>query len=67
MATTIWKGFEKKPSETLSGSYELIAGKKFSKKQPGKPIEVFFHQRQPKSITPDEIDEKTNWRSKNEI
>ena len=39
-------------------------GKKFSNKQPGKPIEVFFHQRQPESITPDEIDEKTNWRGK---
>ena len=57
MATIIWEGFEKEPRETLSGSYELITGKKFSKKQPGKPIEVFFHQRQPESITQEEIEE----------
>ena len=57
MATIIWKGFEKEPRETLSASYELITGKKFIKKQPGKPIVVFFHQGQPESITPDEIDE----------
>ena len=56
MATIIWKGFEKEPRETLSVSYELITGKKFSKKQPGKPIEVFFHQRQPESITQEEIE-----------
>ena len=64
MATIIWKGFEKEPRETLSVSYELITGqnlkpstKEQSKKQPGKPIEVFFHQRQEESITPDDIDE----------
>ena len=57
MATIIWEGFQKEPRETLSVSYELITGKKFSKKQPGKPIEVFFHQRQPESITLDKIDE----------
>ena len=64
MATIIWKGFVKEPRETLSGSYELITGqnlkpstKEQSKKQPGKPIEVIFHQRQPESIKPDEIDE----------
>ena len=64
MATIIWKGFEKEPTETLNESYELITGqnlkpstKEQSKKQPGKPIEVIFHQRQPESITPDEIDE----------
>ena len=57
MATIIWKGFEKEPRETLSESYELVTGKKYFKKQPGEPIEVFFHQRQPESITPDEIDE----------
>ena len=64
MATIIWKGFEKEPTESLNGSYELITGqnlkpstKEQSKKQPGKPIEVFFHQRQAESITPDEIDE----------
>ena len=56
MATIIWLGFQKEPRETLSGSYELITGKKFSKKQPGKPIEVFFHQRQPESITQEEIE-----------
>ena len=55
MATIIWKGFQKEPRETF-GSYELVTGKKFSKKQPGKPIEVFFHQGQAESITPDEID-----------
>ena len=66
MATIIWLGFQKEPRETLSGSYELITGqnlkpstKEQSKKQPGKPIEVFFHQRQPESITPDEIDENS--------
>ena len=57
MATIIWLGFQKEPSETLSGSYELITGKKYFKKQPEKPIEVFFHQRQSESIKPDEIDE----------
>ena len=57
MATIIWLGFQKEPRETLSGSYELIKGKKYFKKQPGKPIEVFFHQRQPESIKPNEIDE----------
>ena len=64
MATIIWKGFKKEPRETLSGSYELITGqnlkpstKEQSKKQPGKPIQVIFHQVQEKSITPDEIDE----------
>ena len=57
MATIIWLGFQKEPRETLSASYELITGKKFSKKQPGKPIEVFFHQRQEKPITTDEINE----------
>ena len=63
MATIIWKGFEKEPTESLNVSYELITGqnlkpssKKQSKKQPGKPIEVFFHQRQAESITLDEID-----------
>ena len=64
MATIIWKGFEKEPTESLNVSYELITGqnlkpstKEQSKKQPGKPIEVIFHQRQPESIKPDEIDE----------
>ena len=64
MATIIWKGFEKEPTESLNASYELITGqnlkpstKEQSKKQPGKPIEVIFHQRQPESIKPDEIDE----------
>ena len=64
MATIIWLGFQKEPRETLSVSYELITGqnlkpstKEQSKKQPGKPIEVIFHQRQPESIKPDEIDE----------
>ena len=64
MATIIWKGFEKEPRETLSGSNELITGqnlkpstKEQSKKQPGKPIQVIFHQVQEESITPDEIDE----------
>ena len=63
MATIIWLGFQKEPRETLSGRYELITGqnlkpstKEQSKKQPGKPIEVIFHQRQPESITPNEID-----------
>ena len=53
MATIIWKGFEKEPTESLNESYELITGqnlepssKKQTKKQPGKPIEVFFRQRQ---------------------
>jgi len=51
MATIIWKGFEKEPTETLNESYELITGqnlkpstKEQSKKQPGKPIQVIFHQ-----------------------
>jgi len=64
MATIIWLGFQKEPRETLSGSYELITGqnlkpssKKQSKKQPGKPIQVIFHQVQEESRTPDEIDE----------
>jgi len=64
MATIIWLGFQKEPRETLSGSYELITGqnlkpstKEQSKKQPGKPIQVIFHQVQEESITPDEIDE----------
>ena len=64
MATIIWKGFEKEPTETLNESYELITGqnlqpssKKQSKKQPGKPIQVIFHQVQEESIKPDEIDE----------
>ena len=64
MATIIWKGFEKEPRETLSVSYELITGqnlkpstKEQSKKQPGKPIQVIFHQVQEESRTPDEIDE----------
>ena len=59
-----WKGFEKEPTETLNESYELITGqnlkpstKEQSKKQPGKPIQVIFHQVQEESITPDEIDE----------
>ena len=63
MATIIWLGFQKEPRETLSGSYELITGqnlkpstKEQSKKQPGKPIQVIFHQVQEESITPDEID-----------
>lgn len=43
--------------ETLSESNELLTGKKFSNKQPVKPIEVISHQRQLESITPDEIDE----------
>ena len=64
MATIIWEGFEKEPTESLNESYELITGqnlkpstKEQSKKQPGKPIQVFFHQGQAESITPDEIDE----------
>ena len=64
MATIIWKGFEKEPTESLNVSYELITGqnlkpstKEQSEKQPGKPIQVIFHQVQEKSITPDEIDE----------
>ena len=64
MATITWEGFEKEPTESLNVSYELITGqnlkpssKKQSKKQPGKPIEVIFHQVQAESITPDEIDE----------
>ena len=64
MATITWEGFEKEPTESLNVSYELITGqnlkpstKEQSKKQPGKPIEVIFHQRQPESIKPDEIDE----------
>ena len=64
MVTIIWKRFEKEPTETLNESYELITGqnlkpssKKQSKKQPGKPIQVIFHQVQEESITPDEIDE----------
>ena len=64
MATIIWKGFEKEPTESLNVSYELITGqnlkpstKEQSKKQPGKPIQVIFHQVQEESITPDEIDE----------
>ena len=64
MAKIIWKGFEKEPTETLNVSYELITGqnlkpstKEQCKKQPGKPIQVIFHQVQEKSITPDEIDE----------
>ena len=64
MATITWEGFKKEPTESLNGSYELITGqnlkpssKKQSKKQPGKPIQVIFHQVQEKSITPDEIDE----------
>ena len=64
MATIIWKGFEKEPTESLNVSYELITGqnlkpstKEQSKKQPGKLIQVIFHQVQEESITPDEIDE----------
>ena len=64
MATIIWKGFEKEPTESLNVSYELITGqnlkpstKEQSKKQPGKPIQVIFHQVQEKSITPYEIDQ----------
>ena len=64
MATITWEGFQKEPTESLNVSYELITGqnlkpstKEQSKKQPGKPIEVIFHQRQPESIKPDEIDE----------
>ena len=64
MATIIWKGFEKEPTESLNESYELITGqnlkpssKKQSKKQPGRPIQVIFHQRQEESITPDEINQ----------
>ena len=64
MATIIWKGFEKEPTESLNESYELITGqnlkpstKEQSKKQPGKPIQVIFHQVQEESITPDEIDQ----------
>ena len=63
MATITWKGFKKEPTESLNVSYELITGqnlkpssKKQSKKQPGKPIEVFFHQGQAESVTPVEID-----------
>ena len=48
----------------MNESYELITGqnlkpstKEQSKKQPGKPIQVIFHQVQEESITPDEIDE----------
>jgi hypothetical protein len=33
------------------------SSKEQSKKQPGKPIQVIFHQVQEESITPDEIDE----------
>ena len=64
MATITWEGFKKEPTESLNVSYELITGqnlkpssKKQSKKQPGKPIEVFFHQRQAESFTTDELDE----------
>ena len=64
MATIIWKGFQKEPTETLHRGYELITAqnlkpstKEQSKKQPGKPIQVIFHQVQEESITPDEIDE----------
>ena len=64
MATIIWKGFEKESTESLNVSYEQITGqnlkpstKEQSKKQPGKPIQVIFHQVQEESITPDEIDE----------
>ena len=64
MATITWEGFKKEPTESLNVSYELITGqnlkpssKKQSKKQPGKPIQVIFHQVQAESITPDEIDE----------
>ena len=64
MATIRWLGFQKEPRENFDVSYELITGqnlkpssKKRSKKQPGKPIEVFYHQVQAESITPDEIDE----------
>ena len=64
MATIIWEGFKKEPTESLNVSYELITGqnlkpssKKQSKKKPGKPIQVIFHQVQEESITPDEIDE----------
>ena len=64
MATIIWKGFEKEPTDTLHRGYELTTGqnlktssKEQSKKQPGKPIQVIFHQVQEESITPDEIDE----------
>ena len=65
MAMIIWKGFEKEPTESLNVSYELITGqnlkpstKEQSKKQPGEPIQVIFHQVQEESITPDEIDGK---------
>ena len=64
MATIIWKGFEKEPTETLHRGYELItvqnlkpSTKEQSKKQPGKLIQVIFNQVQEESITPDEIDE----------
>ena len=63
MATITWEGFEKEPTESLNVSYELITGqnlkpstKEQSKKQPGKPIQVIFHQVKEESITPDEID-----------
>ena len=58
------KDSRKEPTESLNESYELITGqnlkpstKEQSKKQPGKPIQVIFHQVQEESITPDEIDE----------
>ena len=35
MATIIWKGFEKEPTENLNESYELITGTEFEA----------FHQR----------------------
>ena len=64
MATITWEGFEKEPTESLNVSYELITGqnlkpssKEQSKKQPGKPIQVIFHQVLKESITPVEIDE----------
>ena len=64
MATITWEGFKKEPTESLNESYELITGqnlkpssKKQSKKQPGRPIQVIFHQRQEESITPDEINQ----------
>ena len=44
MATIIWEGFKKEPTESLNESYELITGqnlkpssKKQSNKQPGNP------------------------------
>ena len=64
MATITWEGFEKEPTESLNVSYELITGqnlkpssKEQSKKQPGNPLQVIFHQVQEESIKPDEIDE----------